>query len=118
MINMQDVPTCGAHPGGIGTHGPVGPIRQTLKEHAGGKSQVFSSFPMSFLTSRNHLHLTRSTLRPAGRFESGVCRQHGVAVHKVIRSGSLERRARYLVRYERDPARERRICRMYDPTIS
>ncbi len=48
MINMQDVPTCGAHPGGIGIHGPVGPIRQTLKEHAGGQKSGFLLFSDEF----------------------------------------------------------------------
>ena len=48
MINMQDVPTCGAHPGGIGTHGPDGPILQTLKEHAGGQKTGFLLFSDEF----------------------------------------------------------------------
>lgn len=48
VINMQDVPTCGAHPGGIGTHGPDGPIRQMLKEHAGGQKTGFLLFSDEF----------------------------------------------------------------------
>ena len=48
MINMQDVPTLRRSSGRDRQHGPVGPIRQTLKEHAGGQNSGFLLFSDEF----------------------------------------------------------------------
>ena len=114
--HQQDVPNLRRSSGGIGTHGPHGPIWQTLKEHAGGHKVsplFFMGFPASLIHTFIYFdaqHLTPS--RPVRIRRLPPARSS--RAKRLLSSGSPERRARYLVCHERDPARAGRRIRRTD----